>query len=126
MSTHERAFPSYNVIIGIFGWYCGHFLKELILDTKNDRDDEVLTTKHSKIVSLLNTLACFTSIASFSIIVDVIFCFTWGREIIDGDVRSIKFAFAMLILNLVPKSIATLYVEVIDIIEIYLCKLYLT
>ena len=112
MTTHERAFPSYNVIFGVFGWYCGHYLKVLMLEctensnTLNSNKDEVLL--HSKTLSMLKTLACFTTTASFSIIVDVAFCFIWGEEIIDGDVRSIKFAFAMFILNIVPKSIAVL------------------
>lgn len=102
MTTHERAFPSYNVIIGVFAWYCGQSVNMVALDSKESRF-EVPDTKR-----LLNTLSCFSTVALVSILVDVIFCFIWGGEIIDGDVRSIKFAFAMFILNMVPKAVASL------------------
>ena len=91
--NHARSFPSYNIVIGIFTWYCAQLVK---------------VAEYNSLSSLLNVLSCYTTFALFSILLDVTFCFVWGRDIIDGDVRSVKFAFAIFLLNMVPKGVALL------------------
>lgn len=91
--NHVRSFPSYNALLGIFAWYCSRSIR----DEYNNASS-----------SILNITSCFTTLTIFSLILDGTFCFVWGREIIDGDIRSVKFSFALFILNMLPKSVAIL------------------
>lgn len=96
MISHVRSFPSYNIVIGVFAWYCSQSVKRMV------QHNELSST------SILNILSCFSMLTLFSLVLDGTFCFVWGREIIDGDVRSIKFSFGLFILNMIPKAVSTL------------------
>lgn len=112
MISHTRAFPSYNIVIGVFAWYAAqHYSTPNApnddLPMRVERVEFAVVDEMDKHASL-NTLASFTIITLLSLVFDVCFCFIWGRDIINGDVRSIKFSFAFFILNMVPKAMVTL------------------
>ena len=108
MISHARSFPSYNIVIGVFAWYAAQSFK--MEDGKYIPNDNNQNTTPSSTSTLVNILSCFTTMTLFSIILDVVFCFIWGSEIIDGDVRSVKLSFSLFIMNMIPKAVATLWV----------------
>lgn len=118
MISHARSFPSYNIVIGVFAWYAAQSFK--IVDGKYSPNNHHSTIPTSSTITtststLMNTLSCFTTMTLFSIILDIVFCFIWGSEIIDGDVRSVKLSFSLFIMNMLPKAVATLCVFAIQI-----------
>lgn len=96
--SHTRAFPSYNIVIGIFAWFCAQLVKIQNVENEGNKKQD----------TILGTLSCFTTLSIISLILDVSFCFIWGRDIIDGDIGSVKFSFSIFILNMLPKAMVTL------------------
>jgi len=79
--SNVRSFPSYNLCVGLVGAYCG---------ANSDRK-----TSH---VSTFALLCCV------SLFFDIIFCALWGSSITEGYSSSVKFSFAMMIINMFVKA----------------------
>lgn len=90
--SHVRSFPSYNIVIGVFTWYAA----------------QSILNRNEKETKVLDILSAFTMLNLCSLLLDVSFCFIWGRDIIEGDIRSVKFSFAVFILNMLPKAVAVM------------------
>jgi len=85
--SHVRAFPSYNIALGLWTWYVVHF---------SGRNQNAV----KKVVPVLSGL-CWAMFAS--VISDVIFCSVWGSEIVNGVIFSLKFSLSLFIINMLGK-----------------------
>ena len=93
--SHARGLPSYNIVIGFLG-----------------------VSFKSKLVpkrGILLTIGCFCTLAVVSIVIDIIYCALWGREILQGLYNATKFSFFLLILNTILKLFAFFYAVAIQI-----------
>ena len=84
-TSHTWAFPSHNIIIGVFSCYVGEFGFP-----DNNKAQVAFTYSKDDHNILLKSLTCYSTLSAFTIIVDIVFCFIWGRQ-----VRSIEYVFNM-------------------------------
>jgi len=85
--SHVRAFPSYNISLGLWIWYTIHCLG-----------------RHKNAISKVIPVLSWLSIAqSCSIVTDIIFCSVWGNEITKGTSKSLKFSLILFIFNMFAK-----------------------
>lgn len=84
--SHQRAFPSHNIIIGVSTCYCGTYtvLGEVHQSISGDsRYKARFSSYYKEFAQLKKMLSALILLTFFSLIFDVIFCITWG-----GDVSS--------------------------------------
>ena len=89
--SHVRAFPSYNVVIGFWACYCGHFQSSILIHNNNGtiqmkrtnyRSQRNLNKKgEEELKYLQKMISSFSVIASMSVIFDILFCSMWGKEV---------------------------------------------
>lgn len=115
-TSHIRSFPSYNVVVGLWAYYCGN-LKCTSGATQRDNSPSErrrerrgsLTGLSEEMETLLRDVSTFSFVASASIIFDVLFCSVWGGEIHKGESTSAKFSFVMFIFTIFAKMAAVFY-----------------
>lgn len=88
-TSNARGFPSYNIVIG----FLGVSFKYKLVPKR----------------SILLTIACFCILVTVSIIIDIIYCSLWGKEILEGLNKATKFSFFLLMLNSFLKLFAFFY-----------------
>ena len=79
--SHTRAFPSYNILVGVFGTYLANQATGLV-ESNVDRDNheyENFEIEHEK--SFLASTAAYSTLTLVSILIDVVYCICWGREV---------------------------------------------
>lgn len=113
-TCHARAYPSYNIAIGIWASFCGHcrtksngangrpaLIKQAGTQMSNgDRQSSDFT---------FNVRSSFALVTSSSLMFDVIFCSVWGTEIFESGSTSAKFSILCFIANMFVKVAAAFY-----------------
>jgi len=99
-TCHTWSFPSYNIMIGVFACYIGNigFLGD---------GEELIKSNFWKEKSL-KSITCFTCLSISTLVLDMIYCSAWARQILDGENKSATFSFATFILNMFAKISALL------------------
>lgn len=87
-TSNARAFPAYNIVIGGFACFCGHFrfsnncnIDHMIYDDSSGEVNDRRLSREAEM--LLNALSLFSSLSLFSILLDLVYCLRWGSEVRD-------------------------------------------
>ena len=75
-TSHTLSFPSYNIIIGVFSCYVGKFG----FPDKDETQDYFQFSKEDYSI-LMKSLSCHSTLTAFTIIVDIVFCFIWAKQV---------------------------------------------
>jgi len=100
--SHVRAFPSYNIIIGLWACYCGHYQNEMLAKERRKKKrktknrsrqshlDAVASGGVEELIYLQKLISSYAVITSMSVIIDILFCSIWGEEVslCFGDILS--------------------------------------
>lgn len=113
-TSHIRSFPSYNVVIGLWAFYCGSLkcpphVAEEVSDGGREQRAVATTGLSEEMERVLRDASTFAFVTSASIIFDILFCSVWGGEITQGESNSAKFSLVMFIFTMFAKTSAIFY-----------------